>query len=323
MKLYLLYESAAGYALFRKDEFDEVAPLDKEFQKAMGNFGSLSKVVQIEALMLFSNAEKALSNSKAIASSQISEDLKAFLEQYLPKYTPKKPKYVLAVQDKALGVAILEQFGIACKAGSAIYELFRGIRAHFDKFLKGSTEGGLEVEKTHLGLAHSFSRNKIQYDVNREDKPITQSLALIEIMDKNINLLSMRAKEWYSWHFPELVKVVSDNKTFVRLITFIGNKDTLSEASIPEIEEIVIDGEVAQAVFEAARSSMGQELSEMDEAELRLLCERILNHIEYREELQSYLQEKMENVSPNLMALTGEHVRLVNFFLFCSKTGRC
>lgn len=81
-----------------------------------------------------------------------------------------------------------------------------------------------DLEKSRLGLGHAFSRNQISLDVNRNDKPIIQSINLLELLDKDINTFSMRVKEWYSWHFPELVKIVPDNFTFVRLAQLIGNR---------------------------------------------------------------------------------------------------
>jgi RNA processing factor Prp31 len=41
-------------------------------------------------------------------------------------------------------------------------------------------------------------------------------------LDKDLNTLSMRIKEWYSWHFPELARLVPDNLVYVRLVTLIG-----------------------------------------------------------------------------------------------------
>ena len=41
-------------------------------------------------------------------------------------------------------------------------------------------------------------------------------------MEKNLNTFSMRLKETYGWHFPELVRLVSDNETYARLVALIG-----------------------------------------------------------------------------------------------------
>jgi len=131
------------------------------------------------------------------------------------------------------------------------------VREHFLEFLKLEEFQNIELEQSRLGLAHSFSRNKIALDVNRQDKPIIQSISLLELLDKDINTFSMRVKEWYSWHFPELAKIVSDNQTFVRLAHLIGDKST-ETVTAEEVEQVVGDGELAERVLETSRNSMGQ-----------------------------------------------------------------
>lgn len=59
---------------------------------------------------------------------------------------------------------------------------------------------------------------------------IIQSISLLDQMDKDLNLFSMRLKEWYSWHFPELSKIVSDNLMFAKLVLAIRNKTDLKDA---------------------------------------------------------------------------------------------
>ena len=34
-----------------------------------------------------------------------------------------------------------------------------------------------------------------------------QAIALLDTLDKDVNTFVMRVREWYSWHFPELIKV--------------------------------------------------------------------------------------------------------------------
>lgn len=65
-------------------------------------------------------------------------------------------------------------------------------------------------------------------------------------------------REWYGYHFPELIKIVSDNYTYCRLAKLIRNRKELSEESLEELEEIVMDSAKAQAILDASRSSMGQ-----------------------------------------------------------------
>lgn len=70
-------------------------------------------------------------------------------------------------------------------------------------------------------------------------------------------ILERPRREWYSYHFPELIKIVSDNKAYARVAGFIGNRKELSEDKIRELREIVLDDDKCDAIIEAARVSMG------------------------------------------------------------------
>jgi nucleolar protein 56 len=49
-------------------------------------------------------------------------------------------------------------------------------------------------------------------------------------MDKNVNTFCMRLREWFSWHFPELSKIVSENHIYTRLVYLIENRENVNEA---------------------------------------------------------------------------------------------
>lgn len=64
-------------------------------------------------------------------------------------------------------------------------------------------------------------------------------------------------REWYSYHFPELYKIVPENFLYAKLASYIGNRKRLSEENLPELEEIVMDEVKANSILKASRSSMG------------------------------------------------------------------
>merc|ERR1712160_95931 len=86
-----------------------------------------------------------------------------------------------------------------------------------------------DLRRAQLGLSHQFSRCKVATDVNRQDKPITRTIALIEQLDKDINTFCMRLKEWFSWHFPELMKIVNDNNIFTKIVNFIEKRENIND----------------------------------------------------------------------------------------------
>ena len=82
--------------------------------------------------------------------------------------------------------------------------------------------------------------------MNRQDKPIIQTIALIEQLDKNINTFCMRLKEWFSWHFPELSKIVTDNHIFTKVVARIENRDNINDEIKEDLTDIILDEEKAQ-----------------------------------------------------------------------------
>jgi nucleolar protein 56 len=175
-----------------------------------------------------------LENIFAITENKVTGTLSSFLTTHLPATkSAKKQKFMLGICEPRMGQPIFEATGVTASHNESIVELIRGIRTHFHKILKKASEK--DINQAQLGLGHSFSRQKCQLDVNRQDKPIMQAIALIEQLDKNINTFCMRLKEWFSWHFPELQKIVNDNMIFTKLVHLIGNRDNATEDLKEEI----------------------------------------------------------------------------------------
>jgi len=219
----------------------------------------------------------------------------------------KKSRVTLAVSDSLLGKHIAAACNIECEAGESAQELVRGIRLHAPKLLKGLQAD--DLTKAQLGLGHSYSRSKLKFNVNRIDNMIIQAIALLDQLDKDVNLFSMRIREWYGYHFPELVRIVPDNHQYALAAQFIGDKDLLDESKLPDLAEILDnDTTRAQNVLDAARGSMGSSLSEIDMLNISAFATRVVSISEYRKSLISYLAEKMNVVAPSLTALLGERI---------------
>ena len=79
---------------------------------------------------------------------------------------------------------------------------------------------------------------QVQFNVNRVDNMVIQAIALLDTLDRDINTFVMRVREWYSWHFPELVKIVPDNYQYSRLALLIKDKSQLAEAALPGADNL-------------------------------------------------------------------------------------
>lgn len=74
---------------------------------------------------------------------------------------------------------------------------------------------------------------------------VVQAIALLDDLDKEINIYAMRTKvglsyflssrpfslslqEWYGWHFPELGKIIVDNVAYAKVVKEMGKCSLVS-----------------------------------------------------------------------------------------------
>lgn len=103
-QLYILYESASGYCLFEKEEFDATGSQLSKIQKAVGSLERFSKMIKLAAYQPFTTAEEALENIMLIKENKVPNTLKQFLTTHLPATkSSKKQKFMLGVADPHMG----------------------------------------------------------------------------------------------------------------------------------------------------------------------------------------------------------------------------
>ncbi len=327
--LFVLHESAAGYALFEVVAFEEIGALLEGSMDTVTDLDRFSRAVKLKAFQPFESAEDALLSINAVSEHSCTDGLHAFLETNLPKIKKKKegkaPAFALGVIDPGLATAIADGMpGLSCRSDETVREVIRGCRLHLTHYVKGLGAGS--QEQAQLGLGHSYSRGKVKFNPARSDNMIIQSIALLDQMDKDLNTFAMRVREWYSWHFPELKELVKDNYMYARCAAFIQDKHTLcpggeakeegngeedgdeSEDKLPGLVEIIGDEDIATAVVVAARTSMGMDCSVVDMVNIVNFTQRMVKLAEYRKQLALYLTDKMSIVAPNLSALIGDTV---------------
>merc|ERR1711884_485203 len=298
-----LFEHASGYGLFHVKEFEEIAMLQSAVEESVTDISAFNSVVTLQSFQPFKNAEDALANINAVSEGLCSDQLKFFLQSNMPK---KLKKVTLGVLDPKLGAAVSESIGVKVSHIGVVPEIVRGIRLHFAKLVKGmSAEAS---SKAQLGLGHAYSRAKVKFNVHKSDNMIIQSIALLDQLDKDVNTFSMRIREWYSYHFPELVKIVPDNYTFAKCVKVVKNRKELTEEAVDALEEAVMDSAKAKAIIDASKMSMGMDIAPLDLMNIEKFANRVIALAEYRKELSKYLTDKMGNVAPNLAALIGDTV---------------
>lgn len=122
------------------------------------------------------------------------------------------------------------------------------------------------VELTKLKIKHGFKRDKL----------IIQAVQNLEEMNKILNIMYERLREWYGFYYPESTKKMQDMEKFAEIA---GNS--------------------------RHESSMGYDLSPEDLAIIKKAGAEMQSMIGYRNNLNYYLEDVMDVIAPNLSSVAG------------------
>ena len=101
----------------------------------------------------------------------------------------------LGLIDTKIGGLLKDKFdSLQITSNDSIFEVTRGLREHFVELLGELTPTQTEIAQ--LGLSHALSRHKLKFSAEKVDTMIIQAVALLDELDKEINIYAMRVKEW-------------------------------------------------------------------------------------------------------------------------------
>ncbi|UYV60825.1 NOP56, partial [Cordylochernes scorpioides] len=317
MQHYLLFVNYSGFSLFRLKEFDSIAALSKEVQANIKDYSTFKTIMNLEAFQPFTGSTHCVAYHQAMMEGKMNTELQTFLEKNLPS------NVVLCLENRKLAVIIKETFKISVLTTGICLELYDGICKHFPKFVpKLNKEDRLKLK---LGAVHLITRTTLRFNPNSNDNLLIQNIGILDQLDKTINTWAMRLREWYSTHFPELYPIVPDNYKFSKLVTVIKDRKTLDGSKLEEIMEIVEDEDKAKQIIEAAKTSMGVDMVDLDLYQQEHFAQKVTSLMEYRKHSAGYLKDKMNTIAPSLAALVGEAVgaRLIARAGSLTKLAKC
>jgi nucleolar protein 56 len=144
------------------------------------------------------------------------------------------------------------------------------------KFVKDN----VQFNKFLSQVSAAKSKQKIS-KLERRDKLIIQAISGINDLDKMLNVMTERLREWYGLHYPELR--ITDHKGFVNNVSKYGLRNN----------------------FKDFKDSMGIELDKKDIETIQIYAEELSRIYVLRDDLEKYLNEVVPEEIPNLSALLG------------------
>jgi len=131
--MHLLFETAAGYSLFKvtDDKKYEKTDDDDFHSKFFSDAEKAKKFVNLVSFEPFADTADAVTAATSCIEGKVSKSLKSFLKKQLKKSSGDS----LAILDKSMVAGIKEAIpslscSLACDAKT--HELFRGVRCYLD-----------------------------------------------------------------------------------------------------------------------------------------------------------------------------------------------
>jgi len=113
----------------------------------------------------------------------------------------------------------------------------------------------------------------------KDDLLIIQTISSIKEIDKSINILIKRLREWYALYNPEFENSLHNQEKFVELV--IGGKE------------------------KKIRNSMGADFSKEELEPVLRIAKEVNGLYDLKEKQVSYLEKLMKKTCPNVLAITG------------------
>ena len=159
-----------------------------------------------------------------------------------------------------------------------------------------------DYERFVRDVSLELAKTAISEAATRRDLYAIQTVRAIEDLDKILNLLAGRIREWYGLHFPELDRLVEKHDTYIRLVHGLGTRESFTSEALAKMG---IPQEKAVQISEFASKSSGAEISSPDLAWLQEVCGAVLELYGTRESAEKYTDKIMIEVAPNMTSVLG------------------
>ena len=177
-------------------------------------------------------------------------------------------------------------------------EIRKNIASFAVKCGLSADEGTAIQELRDFAIAVSSSR--VKEASGKLDLHVTQAINALDELDKTINVLAARMREWYGLHFPELDHLVQSLTAYARIVSSAGTRyritnQILQDAGIQEKKSEIILGGVNR--------SRGGDITDDNLKMVRELADQVIEQSKLRDDLANNIETTMDIVAPNVKEL--------------------
>jgi nucleolar protein 56 len=149
-------------------------------------------------------------------------------------------------------------------------------------------------------FAIQYSSIRVKEASEKLDLHIIQSINALDELDKIINVVGARMREWYGLHFPELDNLIQSLLAYAEIVTKAGPRENITRQII---ENAGMHDRKIEIIIDAAKRSKGGDITQENLVIVKKIAEEVISHSELRKILADHIEAAMELVAPNIKNL--------------------
>ena len=264
---------------------------------AFGTFVLDEKNEVVAKHVIYPDVGLAVANLMAIDEGETTEVVNAVAVE-IEKIGEKE----VIVEEQMLARSLSKFTSLSVRVSSN--PVTKWFRQNQDEYLTklGIVKASDDISSFRRDVALRLSKSKVSAASGEKDLLVKNAIDAIDEVDKSINILVMRLREWYSIHQPSLSTLVEDQDQYARILRETKgkesmNRDMLASAGVPE--------DSIESVMKAIPGDIGAELRDVDLGIIKTLAISIDNLYKTRKDLEDYVATVMDEVAPNVASLVG------------------
>lgn len=236
--------------------------------------------------------EDAIRSYRLLKSGAVPEEIRQFIEKL-------RPFDSITVNDASVA-AVLRQAGLNSQLMPEDQQQWiQGSKPDF--IIKASFADNSEEAMQRLrGFAISLSSSRVKEASERLDLHIIQSINALDELDKIINTVGARLREWYGLHFPELDNLIQSLIAYAEIVSRAGMRQNIT-AEI--LQGAGMQDKKVEVILDAARRSKGGDMTPENLAMVKRLADQVISQSDLRRVLADHVEVAMETVAPNVKEL--------------------
>ena len=149
-------------------------------------------------------------------------------------------------------------------------------------------------------FAISLSSTRVKEASGKLDLHVIQSINALDELDKTINVLAARMREWYGLHFPELDHLVQSLAAYAKIVSSAGTRNNITNQTL---QEAGIQDKKSEIILSGINRSKGGEITSDSLKLVRKLADQVIEQSLLRDDLANNIETTMDIVAPNVKEL--------------------